>query len=188
MVTIKRLFTIFLYGLSFNIYTMSSVLDLLHGASGANLGSKFGVHFERSCQALSDGFQKGTMFKIDAETRESLEKIASPFITISPTTVTALSDLSKQFGFIAGGTGAILGGVYSLIRLANRYFERQTPTTYGDLGLAAFGTTTLCIGAATVYYSNKLIGYTTRKSLNTAETQTGTVFNARTIKRRHSIS
>ncbi|MBY0110291.1 MAG: hypothetical protein K2X90_04225 [Candidatus Babeliaceae bacterium] len=167
---------------------MSSVLDLLHGASGANLGSKLGGHFERSCQALSDGFKKGTTLKIDAETRKILQEIAKPSITISPATFTALSDFSKQFGFITGGTGAMLGGIYSLIRLAHRYFEKETPTTYGDLGLAVCGVATVFAGAATVYHSNRLTRYTTKKNLHCTETQTGTTFEQRTIKRRHSFS
>lgn len=157
--------------------------------TGASIGKEFGESLERSCRVLSQGFQSGTTLTIDDETRTTLDNLAYATITISPTTMHSASALTKQAGFALAGTGAMLGGLYSLLSWATGYFGKTSSTTYGDYALGALSLTTLCAGAALVYHSDTLSArlQTARaKAFKHAETQTKTVLKGRPIKRRHS--
>lgn len=161
--------------------------ELLRGASGANIGANLGVSLENSCKTLSQGFQKGTRLGFDDQTRKTMDSLANPKVDISPSTFNSSSRLIKQAGFTAGGIGLMLGSVAAFATWATRYFEKATPTNYGDYGLAACSFATFLAGATLIYKSDKLARGKS-KILKDAETQTGAIFQARLIERRHSIN
>lgn len=158
--------------------------------TGASIGREFGESLERSCRVLAQGFQNGTTLTIDDETRTTLDNLAYATITVSPATVNSASALTKQAGFAIAGTGAMLGGCYSLLSWATRYLGKTTSTTYGDYALGALSFTTLCAGAALVYHSDTLsarLQIGKAKAFKHVGTQTKTILKGRSIKRRHSL-
>lgn len=169
--------------LSQKIHTMSTLLPVLNGVSGANIGKELGVKFHLSCMALASGFEKGTTFKFDPATREAFKEVANPNLTISPETFNSASRLIKQVGFTIGGAGIMLGGFYNFLLWTNRYFEKSTPTTYGDCAIGTISITASFAGAALMLGS-----VTNHKTLKTVQTKTGPKFAEIKVGRRNSVS